>query len=111
MSSLSNEADTVRAMLEHQENRLDERIKGLLALQGLLFAALGFSWDKVPLLPIIFSIVGVLASLALVGEAARSHAAARLIIEWWRQNRGDYVGPPVLESQLRVGSKFFKLDA
>src|SRR4051812_45495758 len=108
MSSPLTDADRIRAILDHLEIRFDERLKAILALQGLVFAALGFSWGTIVGMPLLLSIVGILATAALIGEAERTHAAAAKIISWWRQHNSAYGGPPVLEERFEMGRKLLK---
>ena len=43
-----NEESAVEArdLIKHENDLIDQRLTWLIALQGLLFAALGFAWDK-----------------------------------------------------------------
>jgi len=39
-------SNTIRTMIEHENLLVNYRLTWLIALQGLLFAALGFAWGK-----------------------------------------------------------------
>ena len=89
----------LRSMIEFEIQRYDDRVKTLLTLQGLLFAALGFSWGKDPVLPIIFGIVGLISTIASVGHLGKARIAiARLESKWNEKctNEPEYAGPPLM---------------
>jgi hypothetical protein len=89
---------TVRAMITREDELTNQRMLWMAAFNGLLFAALGFAWDKsgARFLTTIFSILGVSASflngLALIFA---SHAQRRLLI-WWHGRSAGYTGPGVM---------------
>ena len=87
---------TVREMISREDELTNQRMLWMAAFNGLLFAALGFAWDKpgATFLTTVFSVLGVAASflngLALIYA---SNAQRRLLI-WWHNNRPDpYAGP------------------
>lgn len=39
-------AETIRTVIMHESEVINQRITWLMTTQGLLFASLGFAWDK-----------------------------------------------------------------
>ncbi len=92
----------VRQMITREDELTNQRMLWMAALNGLLFAALGFAWDKTGAraLAIVFSILGIASSL-LNGLALifASHAQRRLVL-WWRTYKPTpYVGPGVVGAE------------
>jgi hypothetical protein len=86
-------------MIGRENDLLNYRTTWLATLHGLLFAALGFAWDKPAAAPLIgvFCFLGVaLCALSLVGFVAGSLAVSRLY-HWWETHRpADYQGPDIV---------------
>jgi hypothetical protein len=91
--------ETLRGMIARENDLLNQRTTWLATLQGLLFAALGFAWDKKGAEPLIavFCFLGVAISiLSLLGFVSVSMAVHRLH-DWWQAHRpADYQGPDVV---------------
>ncbi len=91
--------ETIRSMIAHENQLMNQRTTWLVTVQGLLFAALGFAWDRHGAQPLIFilCLLGTAVSLlSLVGLVAASRAIHRLYA-WWQANRpADYAGPDVV---------------
>jgi len=90
---------TVREMITKENELTNQRMLWMAAFNGLLFAAIGFAWDKsgVKFLSIVISLLGISASflngLALIFA---SNAQRRLLF-WWHENKPpSYVGPGVM---------------
>lgn len=89
----------VREMITREDELTNQRMLWMAAFNGLLFAALGFAWDKsgARFLTIVFSILGFAASflngLALVFA---SHAQRRLLFWWQSRKPTPYTGPGVM---------------
>ena len=64
--TISEDFDKVMVLIGQYQSIREERVKTILTLQGLLFVALGFSWDKDAVLPVMISIGGFVASLAII---------------------------------------------
>ena len=63
-STVIETAKTIRYMLQREEDLLNNRISWLMTIQGLLFASLGFAWDKKDAsgLIIVFALLGIFVS-------------------------------------------------
>jgi hypothetical protein len=97
MSWDASNARVVREMINQESNRTDQRLKWLTTLQGLLFAALGFAWDKSRLLIFILAFVGVVtAGSVLLSVYYAAKATGRLQRQWYRNRPSDYAGPDVI---------------
>lgn len=90
---------TIRSMIARENELTNYRVTWLTSLQGLLFAALGFAWDKKGAEPLVytFSALGVaVAIVSLAGLLAASNAIHRLW-SWWEQHKPpNYEGPDVV---------------
>ena len=89
----------VREMITREDELTNQRMLWMAAFNGLLFAALGFAWDKpdARYLTVVFSILGFAASflngLALIFA---SNAQRRLLF-WWKSRKPSlYTGPGVM---------------
>jgi hypothetical protein len=92
-------AAIIRSMIECENQLLNDRINWLVTIQGLLFAALGFAWDKKDTrgLIAIFSLLGMTVSLSAWTSLDISNQARRELVRWWDTNKPpDYQGPDVI---------------
>jgi hypothetical protein len=48
---MQTQVETFREMVRHENELMNHRVSWLLTLQGLLFTALGFAWDKATRMP------------------------------------------------------------
>jgi hypothetical protein len=86
-------------MIEFEIQRHDDRVKTLLTLQGLLFAAIGFSWGKSHALLIIFSLVGLFSTIASTGHLHKALIAIAWLESEWKKKltkESKYSGPPLM---------------
>ena len=91
--------EIVRQMVRHENDVMNHRIMWLLTLQGLLFAALGFSWDKqdARYLVYVFCATGAVVALSSLPVLDAADRALRRLRQWWIDNRPDsYNGPDVV---------------
>jgi hypothetical protein len=99
----SSEYDaTVRAMISREDDLVNHRMGWQAAFNGLLFAALGFSWDKAEAKPlaIIFSFLGIATSVLNAIGLFGSGVAQRRLLLWWQGKRSaHYDGPGVMGSE------------
>ena len=60
-------ANISRDLIKHENDLIDQRLTWLISLQGLLFAALGFAWNKQDAqnLIAIFCFLGVTTSVSI----------------------------------------------
>ena len=93
------DADIIRSLIFNESELTNNRVVWMASFQGLLFASLGFAWDKSGTtgLGVIFSLLGIAtAILSVIGLIAASLATRRLVV-WWVGNRPKaYRGPPVI---------------
>ncbi len=81
------------------ENRLvSERMAWLTTLQGLLFAALGFVWDKPDAGAFMHVLcgVGIVMSGVILSTLVSASKAQRDLLAWWDRHRDGYDGPDVI---------------
>jgi hypothetical protein len=86
------------AMIEHENNLQNYRITWLVAIQGLLFAALSFAWDKknADLIIGLIGALGVAVSLSSWSVLSLSTTAFRDLRAWWESHKPpSYDGPPI----------------
>ena len=62
----TDSAKIIRSMLQHEDRLVNDRINWLTTVQGLLFASLGFAWDKkdTKVLIAVFSFIGVMVAIS-----------------------------------------------
>ena len=95
----SDYSEIVRSMVESENSLLNDRINWLVTIQGLLFAALGFAWDKQDTkgLVIIFSVLGFVVSLSAWSSLRLCNKARNELLKWWDKNKpSSYQGPDVI---------------
>ena len=85
LEKINEESDKVRAMIEKYQSVREDRVKMLLTLQGLLFMALAFSWDKDPILATMISICGLISTIAFFAFLDEVDAAISRILKWWKK--------------------------
>jgi hypothetical protein len=100
-------ADVVRSMIDAENRLVNDRMAWLTTLQGLLFAALGFIWDKpdVNVLMRVLCAVGMLMATIVLSTLVTASKAQRALLKWWDAHKEDYDGPDVIgsrPSRLRV---------
>ena len=92
----------VRQMITREDELTNQRMLWMAAFNGLLFAALGFAWDKsgARFLTVIFSVLGVSASFLNGLALIFASTAQRRPLFWWHRNRPKaYAGPGVMGSE------------
>ena len=97
--SMDEHAKTVRTMIEHENHLVNYRLTWLITLQGLLFAALGFAWDKRDAWQIIvvFCTMGIVSALSCLLSLSLTQLAIRRQEEWWSHHQPQgYDGPEVI---------------
>ncbi|GIT99961.1 hypothetical protein TSL6_04680 [Sulfurovum sp. TSL6] len=62
---MNEEPDTIRALIQHENEMTNHRMNWFLILQGFMFAGIAFAWDKSTALCVVFSIVGILSSISV----------------------------------------------
>jgi hypothetical protein len=92
-------AETMREIIRHEDELVNNRITWLSQLQGLLFATLGFAWDKQDAHLLIYGccIVGSLIALSSLIALASGDEAINRTIYWWDIHKpDDYHGPDII---------------
>jgi hypothetical protein len=87
----------VRSMIQHEDTLRDQRLGWLFALNGFLFAALGFAWADAESTPLVLVLSAVGAAVAL--SVQRSLATSVLAISRLSRlaqdaERNGVTGPP-----------------
>ncbi|MCQ8106401.1 hypothetical protein NP590_20020 [Methylomonas sp. SURF-2] len=92
----SDDANVIREMIKHENQLVDQRINWMSTIQGLLFAALAFSWDKANcLIPLLCGLGGVIAVITIINLGLAT-AATQLLLNWYKANHPSYSGPPII---------------
>ena len=89
-----DKANVIREMIRHEDDLLLGRTNWLMTLQGLLFAALAFGWDR-PWLPFLIVALGILFSTLFIPYLNLSEQAIAQLLGWWKENGAGYDGPPI----------------
>jgi hypothetical protein len=97
LHALERNAAVTRELLRHESDLLHHRMTWLVQSQGLLFAALAFSWDKEPRLPILLASLGIVSAFSLGLATSLMSTANKEIYEWWKS-----VTPEAKQPQFRV---------
>jgi hypothetical protein len=106
---INEEAAIVRSMIEHCSVLRNDRIKTMLTLQSVLFAALAFVWKANKESSFLIAVVGIIASTSLADHIRSAERAIKGTLSWWekRAKQNTYDGPPVLsESDVLRVSRF-----
>jgi hypothetical protein len=70
--------ETIRDMIKHENLLIDQRLTWLFTLQGLLFGAVSFLWDKnLGLLIYIASILGFISCISIGYNLNRGYSAIK----------------------------------
>jgi hypothetical protein len=89
----------IRSMIQHEDTLRDQRLGWLFALNGFLFAGLGFAWsdDDATALIVVLSIVGVFVAVSTTVALAGNHRAiAKLADLGAARSEHEAVMPPVI---------------
>lgn len=96
---LEKYAEITRAMIFNENQIINYRMSWLMTLQGLLFAALGFSWDKANAKGLvgILAGIGILSSIGLLFDLSFANVAIRRLLDSWENYKDStYSGPDVI---------------
>lgn len=89
-------ASILRAMVAQEAEQVNRRLSWFGTLQGFLFAALAFTWDKSRTLTVVISILGLVVSLlVLIGLVAATLALERIRKCWLENKPSDYKEPDI----------------
>jgi hypothetical protein len=89
-------ANIIREMIRHEDNLLVNRTNWMITLQGLLLAALAFSWDRHMAVTFLIGGLGILYSLFFIRYLNLTDKAIFKLLKWWDDNGADYDGPSVI---------------
>src|SRR6266498_5268305 len=95
---IQHDAQIIRSMIQHENTLVIERTNWMLTLEGLLFTALAFAWDKSSAVVIVLCIVGLVSSISLAVFLESATRAIAKLQYWWRNHAADqnYTGPPII---------------
>ena len=107
---MSNDADTVRTMIQNENELHNHRMGWFVTCQALLFAGLAVAWkDARELIP-WFCCLGLGISLVAYATVVFAVRAVFDLVDWWARNKlKDYQGPPVwggMRDHVRRASMF-----
>jgi hypothetical protein len=95
-----DDASTIRQMIAHEDDLINHRLTWLAQLQGFLFAALGFAWEKDRVLVPGLVVVGIVTALSVHAACLFSGKAVNGLREEWEKNKPTapdaYNGPDVI---------------
>lgn len=91
---LHENAKIIQAMIDNENNLLNYRINWLVTIQGLLFAALGFSWDKKDArgLVVVLCLMGIMMSISAMTSFLLATQGMSDLLKWWENNGQGYKG-------------------
>lgn len=85
-------ADRIRSMIEHENLLRDQRLNWLIASQGFLIAALGFSWDKDGFFVMSLAAIGFLFCVSIRANLYCNTLAIRNLAKKWEERCSDDCG-------------------
>ncbi|HNX49383.1 MAG TPA: hypothetical protein PLS53_07305 [Thermoanaerobaculaceae bacterium] len=90
-------SEVTRQLVQHEDSLRDQRVNWLMGSQGILYASLGFVWDKSSFVAGVISLVGVVTCVSIGGSLLANTAAVRKICsEWAKRRPTEYDGPSVI---------------
>lgn len=98
-TSSRREDEIVRSMIEKENEFINHRITWLMTVQGLLFASLGFAWDKANVQGFmeLLCVLGIAVSIIALCSLTWALIAIARLCDWWEANKpSDYRGPNVI---------------
>ncbi len=94
----ANSSKVIRSMIDRENDLINHRITWLTTIQGLLFASLGFAWDKPNAKPLIemLCFLGIALSFVQLCALIAATRAIGGLFDWWETNKPEgYIGPGV----------------
>lgn len=91
--------EVVRSMIQQENELINQRLSWLTTVQGLLFTALGFSWEKTGAhrLVNVLIFLGVAISVIVLQAITFATMAMWRLHHWWEQNKpASYKGPDII---------------
>lgn len=92
-------SETIRQMIQHENELMNDRLGWFFTLQGLLLAALGIAWDKPDSRHFInlLAVIGAVSSVSSCILTVSTRYAIDRLQTWWDEHRPtDYNGPDVM---------------
>ena len=93
----------IRDLIKHENDLVNQRLGWLIQIQGLLFAALAFAWEKAPWpLTALLSFLGIATAISLSSILLIYSPAVREMRQWWVDHRPDGAieGPDIIGKWL-----------
>jgi len=96
------DAKTVRDMIVHESNLMNQRLTWMMQLNGFLFAALAFAWrDSKQLVPVLAAL-GISTSMSIMRSLYIAHGVCNALADRWAENKHpQYQGPGVIGHQTK----------
>lgn len=99
---------TIRSMVQHEDGLRGQRLGWLLALNGFMFASLGFAWDQpeADVFIIVVALLGVVMGISAVAANLVSDEAIARLEKNFNDRADDTIGsfPPI----RAVDSAYFR---
>ena len=92
------DADIIRLMIRHEDEQINRRMTWFCTIQGLLFAALAFSWkpSSAKLLVYVLAALGIVVAVSIVFAIMAALSSINDLRSAWENMRPkDFAGPPV----------------
>lgn len=87
----------LRSIICHEDELTSHRMSWFLTIQGLLFTALGFSWNQSGALSLLLCGLGLAICASCRFALILGPTAVGQAIWWWDQHKPDgYDGPPLI---------------
>jgi len=90
---------SIRELIRHENDLVNQRIGWLLQTQALLFAALAFAWEKAPPLSYILATVGISTAASIWCAIGLYHPAVERLKRHWNDN----VAPSHQKNRVIIG--------
>lgn len=106
---MSEHANTIREIINKENELLNHRVTWLSTLQGLLFAAFAFSYGKDMLITNTICCLGITVAIVSFFAINASTLAVYRQYDWWHKNKPEnYKGPEVIGHPPFIDHKFFR---
>ena len=103
-------AEIIRTLWRHENDLMSARFTWFTTIQGLLFTALGFSWQNhVRASVVVLGGLGACVAVSTLVVFSFNREAWQKLNDWWIQNIKLYAGPPITGNIPSSGSKKPKL--
>jgi hypothetical protein len=103
---LHEDAETIRQMIQHEDDIVNQRFVWLCQIQGFLFAALALAWKEPTAnqLAQLLCILGFAVSVTSWFALRSAWLAVANLLGWWDEHKlPNYAGPDVFARRVEPG--------